>query len=340
MKIVDLGRPLRIGYYQAKSIEKCNFQFFTNSIVTEQKLKSTSGSYKAVLGIIFHDLIAELSKIIDPIERLKVGKVFIENEYNKLANKDEYWWLEPLFSYGETSKLLTSVANFRTTGSDDSIRNSNFEVEIQSEDSLFIGRVDKIITFKNLILLQEFKSAITANLDQFIESHKEQLEFYAGIILENDKSSIVKGELFSSELTAIPVEINRDEVLEKLKVKRDLMNHILSSSSSPESLQSPSPENCISCKLKPVCKGFKDSVASFGQYDGSIMSGVLLSVSERNSNYFVLNFSCSDADSKVLIPAFHPFRKRAIVGKSYTIVNLRQSAVEFEFLKSTVIYDG
>lgn len=339
MKIIELGQPTKIGYYQAKAAASCKFQIFSNSIKTERRLISVSGSYKAALGIVFHDLIAELSSISEPIDRLKIGKQYIENEYKKLSQMDEFWWLEPLFSYGETSRILATVANLSFSRSEKVDRNGEFEVEILSNDALFVGRVDRILRLVDSIIIQEYKSAITSNLDDFVTNHKPQLEFYAGILMENDKNINIRGELFSGDLASIPVSFDKNAVLEKFLSLRELISSALSQSISPELLQQPSPETCLVCKLKPVCRSYKDAVSSFGRYDGSIVAGNLLSISQRNANFSVLHFENEISKNSVIISNFHPFKKKAVVGQLYTLVNLRQGTDEFEVLKTTVIYD-
>lgn len=340
MKIIELGTPLRIGFYQAKAIENCNFQLFSNSIRTEKALKSASGSYRAVLGILFHELIGILSKVSDPIERLKVAKKFIEDEYKKLSEMEEYWWLEPLFSYSETSKLLSTVVAFRPSQNSHAGSNSAFEVEIQSTDFLFVGRVDKLTSSQNLISLHEYKSAITKDINQFVEQHKEQIEFYAGILLERDSSLEVQAELYSGDLIPTKLKLNKDEVLRIIQARRELIRNIIEKSDKFENLQNPTPENCLSCKLKPVCKKFNDSYQTFGQYDGSMLSGKLISVVNRNSNYTSLTFSTVNGMETVVAPTQHPFNKSSVLGSSYVLTNIRQSESHFEILKSTVIYEG
>lgn len=147
MKIIDLGTPQKVGYYQIKLFQNCQFSIFANSLIATSKLQNPGPTIHSTLGILFHELIEGLNEIDDEAQKLEAATKMISEKSDVLRTKPEYWWLEPLFSYSKTSVLLNKVVNLRKhkeNNSESRTIETHFEYEVLSPDKIFGGRIDKI----------------------------------------------------------------------------------------------------------------------------------------------------------------------------------------------------
>lgn len=188
-------------------------------------------------------------------------------------------------------------------------------------------------------MIHEFKSILEKNENDFILDHKEQILFYAGILFENNSDYKITGLLYSAELFPHIINFSQTSAKDFTGSMREQILEVVQNKKDYELLQKPSPENCLYCKLKPVCKSFINSQASFGNYEGLTLTGSVISKSSISRLFGQIDLKTESGDRKILIPLIHPFYRKCEIGLSFAFSDLSISKNKIEFTPRTVIYD-
>lgn len=341
MKILKVGAPKKLGYYQIKSFQTCQFTLFSNSVISTNSLKNPGQNIYTVLGNLFHLIIEKLSKVTDEKERLELGTKLINEQSEILRKNPEFWWLEPLFTYSKTSLLLNMIVRFNPqVDTNDLEVKSNFEFDICSNDGLFYGRVDKIVyNNSKCIKIHEYKSIINSKDQDFVNTHKDQLGFYAGIINEINPDHKITGVLYSGELVPTEILFKNTEVANNLENLRNKIKLTIENSTNLVSLQTPIAANCLNCKLKPVCQSFLEIQDTFGDFEGYVFSGKLVLKTDISRFSMSLKIESELGLIVVTVPKLHPFVSKSILGKKYCFCDLKKVKNKYEFNSRTVFYE-
>ncbi len=342
IRTISLGQPSEIGFYQYKSAELCGYSLYGNSIETDPQLKSQASNVDSLLGLIFHDLIEKLYQIDDTDKRFQVGNEYIAQKSQQFLDDPNYWFLGDLKSYRKTGQLLSRIVFApppKGFSQSEGIK-VEFERKIKSSDNLLGGRVDKIVFKSDEIEIHEFKSSITQDDSALLEQHKEQLLYYAAIISENYPNKKIRGFIYGSELRPLEVNAEGKTIKEFADSVRMKIRQIMEFRGSPEELQVPSEENCINCKLRPVCASYLKYQTHVSQSEAFVLEGTVQSSQSISKVSAGLTLSSSAGNVTISVPSVHPILKTSFFNKTYTFSGLRRVHNKFDVTFRTVIYEN